>query len=143
MPSLQSARDAIRSGHAIVFFDGYCNLCNRLVRALLRADTNHALLFAPLSGQTAAALGINSGNPQAPTALCVVSTSGAFYGADAVSHLGRRLHQPLGALKLLTLLPSALRNPIYKFIADNRYKWFGKSHTCHYPSPNETDRFLP
>ena len=42
----------------IVFFDGYCNLCNTTVDLLIKIDSNELLLFAPFSGKTSSDLGI-------------------------------------------------------------------------------------
>ena len=40
----------------IVFFDGYCSLCNALVDWLIRIDKSNQLKFASLQGETAAKL---------------------------------------------------------------------------------------
>ena len=37
----------------IVFFDGVCNLCNRSVNMILRADREKVFRFASLQGETA------------------------------------------------------------------------------------------
>ena len=39
--------------HPVLFFDGECGLCNRLVRLLLRLDRKAVLRFGPLQGSTA------------------------------------------------------------------------------------------
>src|SRR4051812_39696374 len=39
----------------VLFFDGECGLCNRLVRLLLRIDHRARLRFAPLQGPVAQA----------------------------------------------------------------------------------------
>ena len=141
-PALDTVHRAVECGRVIVFFDGHCNLCDRLVRALLRADTRGVLLFAPLTGQTAKELNIDSGQPTGLTALCVLTADGVFYGADAVIHLCHHLPQPLASFKHLTLLPAFLRNNIYRAVADNRYLLFGKRPVCARPSLAETPRFL-
>ena len=38
-------------------------------------------------------------------------------------------------------LPSPLRDPIYRWIARNRYRWFGKRDTCRVPTAEERERF--
>src|ERR1051325_10611658 len=37
----------------VLFFDGECGLCNRIVRLMLRLDRRGVLHFAPLQGTTA------------------------------------------------------------------------------------------
>ena len=50
---------------------------------------------------------------------------------------GWRLARPL------RLVPQALRDTVYDFVAKNRYRWFGKRETCRLPSDAERERFLP
>ena len=50
-----------------------------------------------------------------------------------------------GAWKLgygFIIVPTFLRNAVYKFIARNRYKWLGKSESCWVPTPELRNKFL-
>jgi predicted DCC family thiol-disulfide oxidoreductase YuxK len=53
---------------------------------------------------------------------------------------------PQGALRFGALQSEAgkkaLRDVVYRFIARNRYGWFGKRDSCRIPSPAERARFL-
>jgi predicted DCC family thiol-disulfide oxidoreductase YuxK len=40
------------------------------------------------------------------------------------------------------ILPRALRDWLYRLVAKNRYRWFGKSETCMMPTPELRARFL-
>jgi predicted DCC family thiol-disulfide oxidoreductase YuxK len=40
------------------------------------------------------------------------------------------------------LIPRFIRDGLYRFIANNRYRWFGKQSQCRVPSPELKDRFL-
>jgi predicted DCC family thiol-disulfide oxidoreductase YuxK len=42
----------------------------------------------------------------------------------------------------LFLIPPFIRNRVYRFIAKNRYVWFGKSKTCWVMTPDLKTRFL-
>src|SRR4029453_979242 len=42
--------------HPVVFFDGACGMCNRLVRWVMARDLATSLRFAPLQGETARSL---------------------------------------------------------------------------------------
>lgn len=37
----------------LVFYDGECGLCDRVVQTLLKVDTHERFVFAPLQGKTA------------------------------------------------------------------------------------------
>jgi predicted DCC family thiol-disulfide oxidoreductase YuxK len=40
------------------------------------------------------------------------------------------------------ILPRGLRDWLYRLVARNRYRWFGKSDTCMLPTPELRARFL-
>ena len=43
----------------------------------------------------------------------------------------------------IILVPSLISNRIYRYVARNRYKWFGVRDECRLPSDSEKSRFLP
>ena len=63
------------------------------------------------------------------------------------SHLpAKRTLDQLGGLwslaRVALLLPAFLRDPLYRFVARHRYRWFGKRETCRLPSAEERGQFL-
>jgi predicted DCC family thiol-disulfide oxidoreductase YuxK len=42
----------------------------------------------------------------------------------------------------LIVIPPFIRDMIYRYIAKNRYKWFGKKESCWLPNPAFKERFL-
>ena len=46
----------LADGHALLFFDGVCGLCNWVVDFTLPRDSNLNFYFSPLQGETAARL---------------------------------------------------------------------------------------
>jgi predicted DCC family thiol-disulfide oxidoreductase YuxK len=154
----------------IVFFDGVCGLCNRLVDGLLRADRRGALRFAPLQGETARRmLGVGHGTERGTVRRTGRETgfgtghgtglgTGADDGLDTLVFADGRgtalrseaVLRALGALGglwrvsgLLRLLPRPLRDAVYDAVAARRYRWFGRRAACRIPAPSERDRFLP
>ncbi len=125
----------------IVFFDGHCCLCHRLVRFILREDRPGRFSFAPLQGETARQL--LPPLPESPATL-VLWDAGEMHteSGAALRILGR-----LGGIWRLTwayyLLPLKMRDAVYRWLARNRYRWFGRTDTCPRPAPQTADRFLP
>jgi len=39
-------------------------------------------------------------------------------------------------------LPKKWQNGLYRWIARNRYRWFGHRESCRMPSPEETRKFI-
>ncbi len=129
---------------ALVLYDGVCGLCNKTVQFLLDHDPASKLTYAPLQGETAAAL--RRAHPEIPDELATIVyvEGGAVYlYSDAVLQLAKHLSAPWRWVRVFSILPRALRNLGYKLIASNRYRIFGKYDSCRIPSPDQVERFLP
>jgi predicted DCC family thiol-disulfide oxidoreductase YuxK len=113
---------------AILFFDGTCGLCNSSVQFVLRHEKNTTLTFAALQsdfGQSKlAAL------QPLPDSL-VLFKHGKFYvESDAALHLCSYMKWYLSWLQIFLLIPRFVRNAIYRWVARNRYTWFGTVEYC-------------
>jgi predicted DCC family thiol-disulfide oxidoreductase YuxK len=126
----------------VIFFDDVCIMCNTFVNLLLRVDRRQQFFFAPLRGETAGKL--LPPLPDDPTAwsMVYVDEAGIHDQSDASLEVYRRLGGLWWLLSLARFVPRAIRNPIYRIIARNRYRWFGKRDTCRIPSAHERARFL-
>ncbi len=125
----------------IVFFDGICGLCNRLVDLGIRFAKNADLKWAPLQGKTAGKL--------LPHALRARPRSLAFYHRGqfliedrAAFAVLRELKMPWRALGLLRFLPSSWTSFLYRLIARHRYRLWGVRQQCRRPSVSEQKFFL-
>lgn len=133
-----------QTGHPIVFFDGVCNLCNRSVQFILRHDRSRRFRFASLqseAGMRAQAEMKNMGMHGQDSVI--LYNKGKYYTqSSAVIRIGVLL----GGIWFLAasgwLLPRFVRNGIYRWIARNRYRWFGKKDSCMVPAPGLKERFL-
>ena len=102
-----------------VFYDDRCNLCLRIVHWLRRLDRRHCLAFLPFP---CASEGCSL------DAVQVVSPEGqVFWGLDGIVAL-MYLCPPLRPFAwLISLLPlRRLGWRLYRFIAANRYRLFGR-----------------
>jgi predicted DCC family thiol-disulfide oxidoreductase YuxK len=133
----------------LVFYDGLCGLCDRFVQFLLPRDRHEALRFAPLQGALARdELGPHGFDPRDLDTVFVI----AGFGSDrprvltrsrAVLHAMSRVGGPWGALARLALLvPTAVADPVYAWVARRRYRIFGKFDACRLPRPEWRQRFL-
>ncbi|MGB1370247.1 MAG: thiol-disulfide oxidoreductase DCC family protein [Flavobacteriaceae bacterium] len=125
----------------VVFFDGVCNLCQQSVRYLLIHDKKKVLKFASLQGQYAKKT-LNAEHLKNLESLLFYNKKTLYKKSDAVLELCKVLG---GWHKLFLVgyrLPPFLRNGLYSFIAQNRYRWFGKQDYCMMPTKEIQDRFL-
>ncbi len=124
----------------IIFFDGFCGICNRFIDFLISRRTGKHLYFSPLQGDAAKAL-----LPQEYLAqdTIIFKTEKKIY---IKSTAALQIIASLGGLWKLVLIflivPAFIRNFVYDVIARNRYKWFGKKEACRIPTPAERAQFL-
>lgn len=129
--------------HPIVLFDGVCNFCNGAVNFLIRQDVGARLRFAALQSAAGQQLLQQYGLPQTSFASFVLIKNGQVYQkSDAVLQLIAYLPWYWQWPKGGALLPTAVRNGLYDFIARNRYKWFGQKDSCMVPTAEIRSRFL-
>lgn len=128
----------------IVLYDGTCGLCHASVKWLLHHERDHEVLFAPLQGETAAAL--RARYPNIPTELStvvLVQDGRARLRSKAFLHLGRHLRAPWRWLYGLRWFPGVLGDLGYRLVAALRYRIWGRADLCELPSPENRRRFLP
>lgn len=128
--------------HPILLFDGICNYCNSWVNFAIRNDKKAVLRFAPLQSATGHRLREQFGIPPETDSVIMIDNGKCYLYSDAALRMAKYLRWPARALYALIIVPRFLREFIYKLIARNRYKWFGKKETCMIPSPQVRDRFL-
>ena len=131
------------AGKPIIFFDGVCAMCNAFVNLALRIDRRRTFLFAPLQGTTARELlPPLSGDPR-DWSMIYVDEAGIHDQSDASLQVYRRLGGVWWLLSLVRFVPGSIRNPLYRILARNRYRWFGRREQCRIPTEEERQRFLP
>jgi predicted DCC family thiol-disulfide oxidoreductase YuxK len=133
----------------ILFYDGVCGLCNSLVQFLLRHDKHGRLRFASLQSDFAEQVLRRHGfDPKDLDTLHVVENydqpdERLFQRSDAVLRASRELGGHWTVLATIArIVPRPLRDIAYRFVAQNRYRVFGKYETCMLPDPNQRSRFL-
>lgn len=129
--------------HPIIFFDGACAMCNGFVDLMLRADRQQVFLFAPIQGETARELLPPIGEDPEQWSMVYLDERGIHDQSDASLEVYRRLGGLWAPLGWLRFVPRFVRNPVYRLIARNRYRLFGKREVCRIPTAVERARFLP
>lgn len=127
----------------IVFFDGVCNLCNRIVRFIIKRDPRGQFRFAALQSDAARALLAEAGvEGQAGDTMLLLEDARLFDRSTAALRIARRLRFPWRLAYALIIIPRPLRDWLYRIIARHRYRWFGKRDTCMVPTPELQQRFV-
>ena len=126
----------------IVFFDGYCNLCNHFLDFLIRFDGKRNLHFASLQGSSAQSVLTEEERTRYDSLI--------FWEEGRVtfkSYAALRAIAALGGLwkgiLLFRIVPNAFLDYLYDLTARNRLTWFGKREACRIPSEEEKNYLLP
>ncbi len=127
----------------IIFFDGVCNLCNSSVNFIIDRDPEGKFKFASLQSDLAQNLLPNFAiDPSELESFVFYENDRVYRRSRAVLEIVRRMRRAWPLLYFFIVIPGFLRDPIYNFIARNRYKWFGRQDACRMPTPELASRFM-
>lgn len=114
----------------IVLFDGVCNLCNSAVAFIIRRDKLSKFRFASLQSNIGIKLRSQYGILQNNESIIYIRQGKCFYESTAILNIFYDLKGIYRALYIFIIIPEFVRNPIYRLIARNRYRLFGKRDSC-------------
>jgi predicted DCC family thiol-disulfide oxidoreductase YuxK len=145
----------------IVLFDGKCNLCNAGVQLILDQDSSSTdqrgnlrvaalqsrvgkVLISRLSPkQQKSVLSLSTEEGTTYKSIVVASKHRTYLNSAACIEIGKSLKGPLRIFALLaSLVPSIIRDPIYKLLSRYRKKLFGESEGCRLWDDNWDTRFV-
>jgi len=127
----------------IVLFDGVCNLCNGVIKFTIKRDKKELLHFASLQSSPAKELmrQFELDENQLKT-FVYIEDNKAYTRSTAGLKLVRNFGGLWPLLYGFIIIPKPIRDIVYNFISNNRYRWFGKEESCMIPSPEIKARFL-
>lgn len=126
----------------VILFDGICNYCNAMVNFAIRNDKKGILKFAALQSQVGKRLKESYKIPPDIDSVIFIENNQVYTYSAAAIRITKHLRWPAKALFALIVIPGFIRQPIYKWIAKNRHKWFGKREICMIPTQELKERFL-
>jgi predicted DCC family thiol-disulfide oxidoreductase YuxK len=126
----------------IVFFDGYCSLCNGLVDWLMKVDKSGELKFASLQGDNAKRLLAQNSVPLDSNTVVYLREDQIFERSTAILMIFSDMGGIWRLARMFFIIPKYIRDYIYKFIAAHRYRVFGKRNSCRISTNEERDRLL-
>jgi len=128
--------------HPVVLFDGVCNYCNSMVNFAIKWNKKKNLRFSPLQSETGIRLKKQFNISDDVDSVVFINDGKAYIYSSAALNICRQLSFPVILLYGFIIIPSFIREPIYKWIARNRYKWFGKKEVCMIPTKEAKSLFL-
>jgi predicted DCC family thiol-disulfide oxidoreductase YuxK len=134
---------ALCGDRRVIVFDHVCVLCCGFVQWVIANDREGLFHFTPAPGPIGRALYDDLGlDPvEFETNLLVVGRT-AYASMDAFIEVAMRLGGAWRAAAALRVLPRPLRDRLYRWIARNRFRLFGRRETCWLPDPAIAARVL-
>ncbi len=127
----------------LLLYDGECGLCDRTVRFIIRHDAKAKVKFAALQSEFGRKLLIEKGfDPDYREGVLLFDEGKLYQSSDAALRTARHLNRPWRWLAAGRFVPRFIRQPVYKTIARNRFRFFGKVDACELPAPGERERFI-
>ncbi|MFC7783769.1 MULTISPECIES: thiol-disulfide oxidoreductase DCC family protein [unclassified Rossellomorea] len=127
---------------AIILFDGICNFCNSSVQFIINRDPKGLFQFASLQSEIGQELLKKHKIPQTTDSFVLIDDHKSYVESTAALKVCSHLTWPWKLFGVFKIIPKPLRDRVYRWIAANRYKWFGKQESCMLPSQNMKDRFI-
>ena len=131
------------SSGPIILFDAECVLCSANARFVLERDRDATFRLASMQSEIGRSLYRRHGmDPDDPASLLVVEGDRMRRDSDAVLTIYETLGFPWSLARVFRIVPAALRDPVYRLVARNRYRLFGRRDTCWVAPERYRDRIL-
>jgi len=109
---------------------------------LLKRDREKRFRFASLQSEAGQKLKHKFNLPPETDSIIFVHNGKFHIESEAALEIARLLPYPWKLARVFKIVPRTLRDKAYRWIARNRYRWFGKRETCRLPTPEEKVSFL-
>ena len=127
----------------IVIFDGLCNLCNGAVNFIIKRDPKAIFVFTPTQSDLADKLMRDHQIISAEIDTFLLIKNGkAHIRTDAALEITKDLSGLWFLFRVFRVIQPSLRDILYRLIAKNRYKLFGKRDECMIPTQEIRERFI-
>ena len=110
----------ISQDYPIVLYDGECNLCNSSIQFILNNEKNNQLRFSPLSDAEIKFPNLQFPDSSLTDAIHFLHKDKVLIESDAIIAISDYLKWPYSWIQYTEFIPKAIRDSIYRFIAQRR-----------------------
>jgi predicted DCC family thiol-disulfide oxidoreductase YuxK len=115
-------------------YDGYCNVCTGWTRFMLRHPISPPFTLVAMQSEAGRTLLSAQGiDPEDPSTFLVFDQGRVLRESDGAIHVMASLGGVWRMVHALRAIPKRWRDAIYRLLARNRYRWFGKRTVCYLP----------
>jgi predicted DCC family thiol-disulfide oxidoreductase YuxK len=110
----------------ILLFDSGCKLCNSSIKFVTKGDPQQKIKQIALQSPQGQEILAVHPYLQDVNSIILIINDKVFIESDAILQIAQHLSFPYKLLAAGIIVPKKWRDAIYRWIAKNRYKWFGK-----------------
>ncbi len=133
----------MKSESPVIFFDGFCNLCNAAVQFAIERDRKNVFRFSSLQSDYAQEKLVHFNiQPKQGESMVLLENGKVYERSTAALKVARKLGGLWPLLYGFIIIPRFIRDSVYNYVGKNRYKWFGKKESCWVPTPELKEKFL-
>ena len=133
----------IEKNEFVVYYDGICGLCDFFVNLIVKIDSKGILKFSSLQGPSGQKLlnDLKFNTEELDTVIFRINDQ-VYTKSTAVFKIIKSIGGFWRVFLVFDLLPTPFSYFIYKKIAKNRYKLFGKLEQCDISKFNKPGQFI-
>jgi predicted DCC family thiol-disulfide oxidoreductase YuxK len=117
----------------IILYDGYCELCSRSIRFVIKRDVQKRFTYLPLQSEEGKALLKQHNITHVwDNTFVYIENKKAYVKSTAALRVCKHL-KGVKWLSVFLIVPKFIRDSVYSIVAKYRYKWFEKREECFLP----------
>ncbi len=126
----------------VILFDGDCAFCSGWVRFLAERDPHKRFRFLSLQSPSAASLLQAEHVPEGVDSIVVWSENRLYIESEAVLRIAKELGFPWKVVVLGRVVPRALRDLLYRWVARHRHSLSSFGASCVINDPAVRSRLI-
>ncbi|HEX4915530.1 MAG TPA: DCC1-like thiol-disulfide oxidoreductase family protein [Vicinamibacterales bacterium] len=126
----------------VILFDGTCAFCERSVRFIATRDRGYFKFGASQNPEGRALLAQHGTNREAARSIILIEDGEVSLRSTAVLKIARRMTAPWRWAAMFLLVPTPIRDAVYRVVAAVRHRIAGQSNACEIPPPEIRKRLI-
>ena len=118
----------------LCIMDATCGLCAKMATRVAHNDRAQRYQILPIQSEQGQAIARHFGiDPNDPSSWILLTQDKARFGIKAFIEVGKDFGGIWSLFRILEILPSSWQQALYRTIATNRYRLFGRTDLCTLP----------
>jgi len=127
----------------IILFDGSCALCNKFIVFVAKNDTKDCFRFMSLQDKrTPSIINLNTTHSQHFNSIVLIDKNNIKSKSNAILSILIMMPFPYNLSIIIYIIPKIIRDAVYRTIAKNRYKTFGKTDYCSIINHKKNSKYI-